>query len=135
MTGKLSIWAAGALLSAAALTGCGSSSSGSATASSSAEAASSIAASSSSTPEGSSPTTAYTDAEACAWLKENLSKVPDTAVGAQAQLAIGLSSFFQAHGGLPGADGYALDDALARGCPDLRTAALKKAGIESFGNL
>jgi hypothetical protein len=87
------------------------------------------------TPGDSSSDAPYTDAEACAWLKENLPKVPDTPVGAQAQLAIGLSSFFEDHGGLPGADGYALDDAFSRGCPDLRAAALKKAGIKSFGNL
>jgi len=77
----------------------------------------------------------YTDAEACAWLKESLPQVPDTAVGAQAQLAIGLASFFADHGGLPGADGYALDGAFARGCPALHVTALKKAGIKSFGNL
>jgi hypothetical protein len=77
----------------------------------------------------------YTDGEACTWVKENLSAIPDTEIGAQAQLAIGLSSFFEAHGGLTNADGYALDDALARGCPDVHAAALKKAGIKSFGNL
>jgi hypothetical protein len=90
----------------------------------------------SSSASGSSSSKApYTDAQACSWLKESLPKVPDTAVGAQAQLVIGLSSFYEEHGGLPGADGYALDDALARGCPALHAAALKKAGIKSFGNL
>jgi hypothetical protein len=77
----------------------------------------------------------YTDVEACTWVKENLPTIPDTEIGAQAQLTIGLSAFFEDHGGLQNADGYALDDALARGCPDVHAAALKKAGIKSFGNL
>jgi len=90
----------------------------------------------SSTVSGSNSSKApYTDVEACTWVKENLPTIPDTEIGAQAQLAIGLSSFFEDHGGLQNADGYALDDALARGCPDVHAAALKKAGIKSFGNL
>ena len=35
----------------------------------------------------------------------------------------------------PGADGHALDEALARGCPALHAAALKRAGLKSFGTL
>jgi hypothetical protein len=89
-----------------------------------------------STASGSSSSKApYTDVEACAWVKENLPTLPDTEIGAQAQFTIGLSSFFEDHGGLQNADGYALDDALTRGCPDVHAAALKKAGIKSFGNL
>ncbi len=104
-----------AVVTAATLTGCGGGSS---------------------TSSGStSSETPYTDLEACTWVKESLPTIPDTEIGAQAQLAIGLSSFFEDHGGLRNADGYALDDALARGCPDVHAAALQKAGIKSFGNL
>ena len=77
----------------------------------------------------------YPDAEACAWLAENLPTVPDSEIGAQAQLTIGLSTFFEDHGGLEHADAYALDDAFSRGCAELHGQALKKAGIKTFGNL
>ncbi|HST81784.1 MAG TPA: hypothetical protein VLL08_08635 [Kineosporiaceae bacterium] len=126
-----------AVVSLGALTGCGGSSTG-ATAVDSANPNSSTSSSGDTPSKASGDTSSkapYTDAEACAWLKENLPKVPDTKVGAAAQLAIGLSAFFEDHGGLAGADGYALDEAFVRGCPALRTQALKKAGIESFGNL
>lgn len=90
----------------------------------------------SSTASGSTGSKApYTDVEACTWVKQNLPTIPDTEIGARAQLTIGLSSFFEDHGGLQNADAYALDDALARGCPDVHAAALKKAGIKSLGNL
>jgi hypothetical protein len=121
-----------AVVTLGALTGCGGASSTGATAVNSTSPSSSALATA---PSDGSSKAPYTDAEACAWLKENLPKVPDTKVGAAAQLAIGLSAFFEDHGGLAGADGYALDDAFGRGCPTLRTAALKKAGIKSFGNL
>ena len=84
---------------------------------------------------GGSSIVLYTDDQACAWLKETMPKLPGTAVGALAQLTMSASTFFETHGGLPGADGYALDDALARGCPALHAEALKKAAIKSFGNL
>jgi ABC-type phosphate transport system substrate-binding protein len=123
-----------AVATAAALAGCGGGSADST--SPSAGSSTSISTSSKSTSSnGASSKAPYTDAEACAWLKENLPNLPDTTVGAQAQLVIGLSTFFEQHGGLPGADGYALDGALTRGCADLHAAALKKAGIETFGNL
>ena len=77
----------------------------------------------------------YTDAQACGWLKENLPTIPATGIVAEAQLTMGLSSFFEEHGGLQNADGYALDAALSRGCPSVRAAALKKAQITSFGDL
>jgi hypothetical protein len=118
----------------AVLSGCGgSSSSGAVPASSSASVKDTD--SSGSAPAAGSSKAPYTDAEACAWLKKDLPTVPASEIGAQAQLTIGLSSFFEEHGGLEGADGYALDDAFSRGCPALRSAALKKAGIKSFGNL
>ncbi|GAA3605774.1 hypothetical protein GCM10022223_21970 [Kineosporia mesophila] len=80
-------------------------------------------------------TAGYTDAEACAWLKQNLGDLPDTEIGAMTQLTLGLSTFFEEHGGLEHADGYVLDEALTRGCPDVLAQALKKAGIKTFGNL
>jgi hypothetical protein len=116
-----------------ALTGCAG---GSSSATPAGSAGTGGSASKSSSASGSSSSKApYTDAEACAWLKKNLPTVPDTEIGAQAQLTIGLSSFFEDHGGLEHADGYEIDDAFSRGCPALRTAALKKAGIKTFGNL
>ena len=115
-TGRMTVAALAAVVTIGTLTGCGGGSASPASG-------------------GTSSKALYTDAEACSWVKENLPAIPDTEVAAQAQLAIGLSSFFEDHGGLQTADGYALDDALARGCPDLRAAALKKAGIKSFGNL
>jgi hypothetical protein len=66
---------------------------------------------------------------------ENLPQLPDTEIGAMAQLTLGLLSFFEEHGGIEKADGYVLDEALTRGCPGLRSQALKKAGIQTFGNL
>jgi hypothetical protein len=75
----------------------------------------------------------YTDAEACAWLTENLPTVQG--IMAQAQLAMGLSVFFEEHGGLAHADAYALDDAFSRGCADLHAQALKQAEIKTFGDL
>ncbi len=141
--GRRSIRAALVTVAAAAtlvtLTGCAGGSSSASPAGSAGtggSASKGSAASDSAAASGSSSSKApYTDAEACAWLKKNLPTVPDTEIGAQAQLTIGLSSFFEDHGGLEHADGYEIDDAFSRGCPALRTAALKKAGIKTFGNL
>lgn len=130
----MTLWASGAALCAVALTGCGDSSADSPP-SSSASSLSSSPADSGSDSGAEGAAAGYTDEEACAWLKENLPGLPDTEVGAMAQLAIGLSTFFEEHGGLENADGYVLDEALTRGCPDLRDEAVKKAGIKTFGNL
>src|SRR5690349_8442318 len=110
---RTALVAVAAVAAAGIMAGCG----GGSADSTSPSAASSTSKSPSS--NGASSKGPYTDAEACAWLKENLPNLPDTAVGAQAQLVIGLSTFFEQHGGLPGADGYALDGALTRGCADL----------------
>jgi hypothetical protein len=76
----------------------------------------------------------YTDAVACAWLKTSMPKVKDPLM-AEAGLAMDLSTFFDQHGGLKNADGYAFDDAVARGCPALRATVLKQAGLKSFGDI
>jgi hypothetical protein len=76
----------------------------------------------------------YTDAEACAWLKSSMPTATDP-IMAEAGLAMDLSTFFDQHGGLAHADGYAYDQAVARGCADLRATALKQAGLESFGEI
>jgi hypothetical protein len=129
MTRKLTLWAVSGALCVSALAGCGSSSSGAA-----AKPAATGEATTADADEA-APEAGYTDAEACDWLKDNLPDLPDSEVGAMAQLTIGLSSFFEEHGGLEKADGYVLDEALTRGCPDLREKALQKAGIKTFGNL
>jgi hypothetical protein len=131
---RTALIAVATVATAGVLAGCGGGSTDS-TSPSAGSSTSTSTSSNSTSSNGASSKVPYTDAEACAWLKENLPNLPDTAVGAQAQLVIGLSTFFEQHGGLPGADGYALDAALTRGCADLHAAALKKAGIESFGNL
>lgn len=61
-------------------------------------------------------------------------KVSDPAT-AEAGLAMDLSTFFDQHGGLRNADGYAFDKAVARGCPAPRAKALKQAGLGSFGEI
>lgn len=76
----------------------------------------------------------YTDAEACAWLKSSMPKASDP-IMAEAGLAMDLSTFFDQHGGLEHADGYAYDAATSRGCPELRARALKQAGLGSFGEI
>lgn len=83
---------------------------------------------------GGSAKAPYSDAEACAFLKTSMPKAADP-IMAEAGLAMDLSTFFDQHGGLANADGYAYDEATARGCPELRATALKQAGLTSFGEI
>ena len=131
------IWI-GIALCAGALAGCGGSTDEpDGTATTSGAGATSAPATSGDAAGGGPSSAAYTDAEACEWLTQNLPKWEDitSEAGVQAQIAIGLSSFFEENGGLQNADGSAFDAATARGCPAERDAALAKAGIESFGSL
>jgi hypothetical protein len=133
---------AGTVLCIGALTGCGGSSGEPAAVTAAAATAPSPAPeaagdASDGATDGKSGTASFTDAQACAWLAENLPKWKDISdeVSVQAQITIGLSSFFEDHGGLENADGYAYDAATSRGCRAEHDAALKQAGIKTFGAL
>jgi hypothetical protein len=83
---------------------------------------------------GGSSKAPYSDATACAWLKTSMPRAADPLL-AEAGLAMGLTTFFDEHGGLRNADGYAFDEAVARGCPALRATVLKRAALKSFGDI
>lgn len=121
------------------LAGCGGASSGaSGTGATGVAAAESAAASAAGDGDsGSGDAARFTDAEACAWLKKAMPKIEEAGddVSAQLALTLGLSSFFEEHGGLENADGYAFDEATVRGCKAEHDVAVAKAGIKSIGNL
>jgi hypothetical protein len=82
---------------------------------------------------------AFTDAEACAWAKQELlalKKVKDP-INVQFNILGSLSDLFDKHGGLEnaGLSGYDVDAATKRACPTEHDQLLKKAQIKSLGNL
>ena len=55
------------------------------------------------------------------------------AAAAQAQLAMGLAGAYGDE--VASMDGDTIDAQLQQTCPDIRTEALKRAGLDSFGHM